>query len=138
MLGTPLLLLGLFLQRILAYLDDDTPRTMTARRECVVCAELKDPAAFLDRPLTDRCNHTPKTCTECVKRCIQTHIAAESSTEIPCPECAGIFSFESIQRYADPNSRQRYEELCMHRFMEEDKDFIWVLMIPTPSPQLLY
>jgi hypothetical protein len=136
MSGVPLLLLGFFLQRLFSAYLNDTPETMTTSRECVVCAELKDPAAFPGRPLTDRCNHTPKTCTECVKRCIQTHIAAESSTEISCPECAGILPFESIQRYADANSRQRYEELCMHRAMEEDKDFIWVLMIPTPCPQI--
>ncbi|KAK4031854.1 hypothetical protein C8A01DRAFT_51204 [Parachaetomium inaequale] len=92
---------------------------------CVVCMESKAAAAFPGSPLTDRCNHAPRTCLECVSGSIRTHIESGLSTDVPCPECTGIMSSADIQRYADSKTRQRYDELRLYRVVEEDEDFIW-------------
>jgi hypothetical protein len=52
----------------------------------------------------------------------------ESSTEVPCPECPGILSPETIRRYADTRTRERYDVLCLNRMMQEDEEFTWVFV----------
>jgi hypothetical protein len=105
--------------------------------ECVVCTESKATAAFPGAPLTDRCNHVPRTCLECVSGSIRTHIEPGLSTDVPCPECTGIMSSVDIQRYADPKTRQRYDEMCLYRLIQEDEDFIWV-SAPRPPLYLIF
>ncbi|KAK4121569.1 hypothetical protein N657DRAFT_647749 [Parathielavia appendiculata] len=98
---------------------------MATGRECVVCAETKPAEAFPGAPLTSGCQHAPRSCIDCIATSIRGHIQAKILSDVPCPECAGTMSFETIQRYADAETCQRYDELCLHRLMQEDGSFVW-------------
>lgn len=91
---------------------------------------MKDAAAFPDAPLSSQCQHSPGTCAECVSRVIDTHVSTKSSPDVPCPECPGILSYEAVQKYAGAETRGRYDELCVRRALQEDKDFVWVSASP--------
>ncbi|KAL2260430.1 hypothetical protein VTK26DRAFT_5543 [Humicola hyalothermophila] len=100
---------------------------MASRRECVVCFEFKDPSKFPDTPLTGHCEsgNLPMTCSACLSEFLRVQINTGFSVDISCPDCAGLLSYETVRRYADAESRERYENMCVRHALQQDEDFIW-------------
>ncbi|KAH6631393.1 hypothetical protein F5144DRAFT_510880 [Chaetomium tenue] len=94
-------------------------------RECVICCESRAPAAFPNGPVTAGCSHTPGACLDCLSASIRAHVDRGFSTDVPCPECPGTMSFADTQRYADAETRHRYDELCLRHMLQGDKNFVW-------------
>lgn len=83
--------------------------------------------------MTAGCSHTPGTCLDCLSVSIRAHVANGFRTNIPCPECPSPMSFTETQRYADAETRQRYDELCLQHLMQNDENFVWVDL---PDPRI--
>jgi hypothetical protein len=107
-------------------------------RECIICAELRAPAAFPDAQVTAGCSHAPQTCLDCLSASIRAHVANGFWTDVPCPECPSTMSHAETQRYADAETRQRYDELRLQRMIQNHEDFVWVgLRDPRTPPNLV-
>jgi hypothetical protein len=89
--------------------------------------------AFPATPLSNRCEHTPGTCLACVSEYVRGKIRAEQSALVRCPECTGTMDFENIQQFTDAETRRRYDEQCLRRVIEEDKDFVWACVLSALS-----
>ncbi|KAK4130247.1 hypothetical protein BT67DRAFT_391613 [Trichocladium antarcticum] len=98
---------------------------MVGKQECVVCTEMREPPRFPQTPLTSHCEHAPRTCLDCVSKTLRAQINAVPTVEPSCPECIGVLSYEAVQNYADRETRQRHDELCVHRVLQLDEDFVW-------------
>ncbi|KAK0619466.1 hypothetical protein B0T14DRAFT_430801 [Immersiella caudata] len=95
-------------------------------QECAVCFDTKALAAFPASTLTSTCRHSPSTCLVCIKSSIRSDLeAGKPSSRLACPECESLLSFDDVLKYADDESRGRYEELAMREALEGDEDFIW-------------
>lgn len=97
--------------------------------ECDICAVSKDRSDFPDAPLTGACEHASSTCLGCVSRAIRAHIEVDSSSNVPCPQCHGILSHGTVHRYADAETRDKYDAWCVRRILEQNPSFVWVCKV---------
>jgi hypothetical protein len=48
---------------------------------------------------------------------------------IGCPECSAILEYRDIQRFADDETKGKYDTLIVQRAIQEDPTFVWVRII---------
>lgn len=83
------------------------PEVLTGDRECIVCANTKVVTEFPGASVTTTCTHPPATCLECVAMSIKSDLNSKLWNEIRCPECREPMQYDDVQRYADPETRER-------------------------------
>ena len=90
-------------------------QVLSGDQECVVCTETIGVALFPGASITKSCEHPPATCLECVAMSIQSDLSNKLWNEIRCPECGELLEYDDVQRYADPETRERYGPSCSVR-----------------------
>ncbi|KAK3352180.1 hypothetical protein B0T25DRAFT_453411 [Lasiosphaeria hispida] len=106
-------------------ITEEWPFAPLESAECIVCLETKKPSEFPSSPLTNDCEHSPAACLECVKFAISSDLKTKLWSEVACPECDSILSFEAVQQYADEATRLRHAELSVRQALQLDDEFIW-------------
>ncbi|KAK4160363.1 hypothetical protein QBC43DRAFT_220049 [Cladorrhinum sp. PSN259] len=96
-----------------------------AAKRCIVCFVTFPIPSFPSEPFSPQCNHRGQTCVSCLRDSINYSLRSTLPFDIPCPECPATVSEDTIQRYADPETIQRYEDLRLQRLLEADRDFVW-------------
>jgi hypothetical protein len=95
-------------------------------RECIICTESKETTAFPNSTLTATCEHAQTACFQCIQTSIKAEVNNKSWREVACPECSSLLTYESVQRYADVETREKYEDMSIRHVIQSDDDFIWV------------
>ncbi|OTA55859.1 hypothetical protein K449DRAFT_438423 [Hypoxylon sp. EC38] len=93
--------------------------------ECSVCLEIKPLLAFQQTRLTDKCEHNPSLCLDCVALSINSQIQDATSDNLRCPECNEHLRFYEIQRFADPNLFSHYQRRIIDGLISKVDHFIW-------------
>ncbi|OIW27611.1 hypothetical protein CONLIGDRAFT_441211 [Coniochaeta ligniaria NRRL 30616] len=102
-----------------------TPEVLSGDTECTVCTDSKPVAQFPGATLTKTCTHPPTTCLDCVAASIRSDLNNRLWNEIRCPECRETLQYDDVQRYADPETRERYQTLSFRYALAEADNFIW-------------
>ena len=82
---------------------------LSGDQECAVCTDTMAVAMFPGASVTKSCDHPPTTCLDCVAASIKSDLGNKLWNEIRCPECGELLEYDDVQRYADPETRERYE-----------------------------
>jgi len=99
--------------------------TVAGERDCVVCAETRDADEFPIASVTSACKHPPMTCLICVATSIRTDLSYRLWNEIKCPECGEILQYDDVQRFADAETKDRYQTLSFRSAISEADNFLW-------------
>ncbi|KAK3320533.1 hypothetical protein B0T19DRAFT_444367 [Cercophora scortea] len=94
-------------------------------RECIVCTETKNVRDFPKAAVTNKCAHAPSTCLQCVATSIKTDLNNRVWNEIKCPECREVLQYDDVQRFADPETKERYQTLSFRYAVSEAENFLW-------------
>ena len=81
--------------------------TTSKEKACIICTDTKPIAAFPRLAVTATCTHSPTTCLECVATSISSDLRTKLWNDIRCPECREPLRYDDVQRYADPETRER-------------------------------
>ena len=76
-------------------------------KECIVCTEFRDATGFPRASVTKTCTHAPRTCLECVARCIASDLDSKLWNDISCPECRERLEYDDVQLFADEATMER-------------------------------
>jgi hypothetical protein len=93
--------------------------------ECTVCIDSKPVAAFPGAAVTKTCTHPPTACLDCVAASIRADLNNRLWNQIRCPECRETLEYDDVQRYADAETRERYQTLSFRYAVSEADNFIW-------------
>ncbi|EGR44209.1 uncharacterized protein TRIREDRAFT_70837 [Trichoderma reesei QM6a] len=94
-------------------------------QECSVCAEVKSTEQFPASPITQECTHAPTTCRPCITRAIETELSSKPWEKVGCPDCGATLGYHDVQKYADLETREKYDKLMILHTLQQDPDFIW-------------
>jgi hypothetical protein len=75
------------------------------RKVCSVCDEPQDPEQFPQ--LTERCEHAPTTCHDCVQQWVAARLEDTQLDRIRCPECAVMLQYSDLQTNLDKELFER-------------------------------
>lgn len=101
------------------------PEILSGEIECIVCTDSKPVAEFPGAAITKTCAHPPTTCLDCVAVSIRSDLDTRLWNEIRCPECRETLQYDDVQRYADAETRERYQTLSFRRAVSEADNFVW-------------
>ncbi|KAK3683352.1 hypothetical protein B0T22DRAFT_246180 [Podospora appendiculata] len=101
------------------------PDIAAGDRECIVCTETKKVQDFPQAAVTNKCSHAPSTCLQCVATSIKTDLNNRLWNEIKCPECREVLQYDDVQRFADPETKERYQNLSFRYAISEAENFLW-------------
>lgn len=109
---------------------EQTPRSATTNAreyslQCIICTDTKPVTDFPFFTITSNCTHTPTTCLECVAASIRSDLNSRLWSEIRCPECREPLQYDDVQRYADPETRERYQTLSFRSALSGVDNFVW-------------
>jgi flagellar biosynthesis GTPase FlhF len=93
--------------------------------ECTVCTDTKSVTEFPGAAITKTCTHPPTTCLDCIATSIRSDLNNKLWNEIRCPECRETLQYDDVQRYADAETRERYQTLSFRYALSEADNFIW-------------
>ncbi|KAJ4419912.1 hypothetical protein N0V85_000799 [Neurospora sp. IMI 360204] len=93
--------------------------------ECVVCTETKDLLHFPLSKLSTDCQHAMHVCVQCVRLSITADLKNKHWQDINCPVCDSRLDAAVIQRYANPETRAKYESLLTRHMLESQEGFRW-------------
>lgn len=96
-------------------------------RECMACAETKQPHEFPDQPPTTRCQHPSTTCRTCLNSWIEAELGARSGTGLRCPECQQTMEHREIQAAASAKMFAAYERRVTLNALASLPEFAWCL-----------
>lgn len=101
------------------------PEVLSGSLECAVCTDTKPVTDFPRAAITKTCAHAPTTCTACVAASIRSDLSTKLWSEVRCPECRAPLDYDDVQRYADADSRERYQALSLRHLLSEEDNFVW-------------
>ncbi|KAK4033711.1 hypothetical protein C8A01DRAFT_19391, partial [Parachaetomium inaequale] len=101
------------------------PAILSGDRDCLICTDTKPVSAFPTASITRTCTHEPTTCLACVATCIRTDLATRLWNEIRCPECRAPLEYDDVQRFADDDTRDRYQTLSFRSAVSSSPAFFW-------------
>ncbi|KAJ3579461.1 hypothetical protein NPX13_g1105 [Xylaria arbuscula] len=108
--------------------NDRAKRTSISRasslRLCISCLEDKPPKDFMYPTACCAGNHTPDTCTTCLRNWIK-HSLHEGGAVITCPECPAQMGYLSIREVADRATFDKYEALVLASLLDTNPTFVW-------------
>lgn len=108
-------------QRTLLDLDDGEHE-----RECIVCTDVKPIAtSFPSASVTTSCTHPPSTCLDCLATSIRTDLNTKLWNEIRCPECGATLQYDDVDRFADEETKERYQALSFRCAVSAADNFLW-------------
>ncbi|KAK6448156.1 hypothetical protein ACSS6W_003014 [Trichoderma asperelloides] len=93
--------------------------------ECIVCGDFKEPEDFSSSLITQECKHVPTTCLECLRSTLRSELERKHWEAIKCPQCSAIFKYQDIQKFADDETKRKYDTLIIQRAVKDDPNFIW-------------
>ncbi|KAM7206444.1 hypothetical protein V8F20_002793 [Naviculisporaceae sp. PSN 640] len=103
-----------------------TPNDGEYSRECIVCTEeLPIATSFPSASITTSCTHPPSTCLDCIATSIRTDLNTKLWNEIRCPECLATLQYDDVQRFADEQTKERYQTLSFRYVVSEADNFLW-------------
>lgn len=79
-----------------------------SNKDCIICTETKNVFQFPSKSITKSCTHPPTACKACISTSITTDLKTKSWRDIRCPECREPLQYDEVQKYADPESLERY------------------------------
>ncbi|KAL2179715.1 uncharacterized protein P884DRAFT_282941 [Thermothelomyces heterothallicus CBS 202.75] len=101
------------------------PDILGGERECIVCTDTKPVSEFPTVGITKACNHEPATCLACVATSIRTDLNTRLWNEIKCPECRETLEYDDVQRFADEETKERYQTLSFRSAVSSSPNFLW-------------
>ncbi|KAL2130856.1 hypothetical protein VTI74DRAFT_5846 [Chaetomium olivicolor] len=101
------------------------PSILSGDRECIVCTDTKPVSSFPSAAITKTCTHEPTTCLVCVAACIRSDLANRLWNEIRCPECRATLEYDDVQRFADDETKERYQTLSFRTAISTSDAFLW-------------
>ncbi|KAK0634381.1 hypothetical protein B0T17DRAFT_481281 [Bombardia bombarda] len=101
------------------------PDILSGTRECIICADSKDVGMFPGAAVTNTCDHPPSTCLDCIAISIKSDIESKLWNEIKCPECGTYLQYDDVQRFANSETKERYQNLSFRYAMSEAENFVW-------------
>ncbi|KAB5585569.1 hypothetical protein GE09DRAFT_1048664 [Coniochaeta sp. 2T2.1] len=93
--------------------------------QCTICTDTKPAIFFPASAVSKACIHPPTTCLDCVATSIRFDLSNRLWNQIRCPECRETLAYDDVQLYADPATRERYENLSLRSAVSESDNFIW-------------
>ncbi|KAI0835968.1 hypothetical protein F5Y06DRAFT_299068 [Hypoxylon sp. FL0890] len=93
--------------------------------ECSVCFEIKSLTSFQQTRLTDRCEHKPSLCLDCVASSINSQLRDATLDQIRCPECQEQVGYTEIQQFADRESFSQYQRRTIDDLLSALDNFVW-------------
>jgi hypothetical protein len=86
--------------------------TITANTtECAVWMESLGLDSFPKHKTTPLCNHSPITCSSCLRQSIESEISDRPWDQIQCPDCPELLPFDSVKAIVSPEAFERYDSL---------------------------
>ncbi|KAK3904105.1 hypothetical protein C8A05DRAFT_13984 [Staphylotrichum tortipilum] len=101
------------------------PDLLSGDRECIVCTDTKPVYEFPATTITKTCTHDPTTCNVCVAASIRVDLNHRLWNEIRCPECRETLEYDDVQRFADDETKERYQTLSFRTAISSSPNFIW-------------
>lgn len=102
-------------------------RSKDSPSRCTICFD--DFSATVRPPawISLACQHEPSACSDCVAKSIRSDLETRMWNDIRCPECKEKLIHDDIQRLADRETFDRYDQISLRKAVEEDKNFVWCL-----------
>ena len=97
----------------------------SSTRTCVSCTDELPPSDFPQSPLTLSCTHENSACKTCIGQWIDTQLSDQSWNEIKCLECKELMQYPDIQRHAEPEVFERYDQLAARSVLNNEPNFVW-------------
>ncbi|KAL2197022.1 hypothetical protein P885DRAFT_36033 [Corynascus similis CBS 632.67] len=101
------------------------PDILSGDRECIICTDTKPVSDFPAVAITKACAHEPTTCLACVATSIRTDLNSRLWNEIKCPECRATLEYDDVQRFADEETKERYQNLSFRSAISSSPAFLW-------------
>ncbi|KAK3315464.1 hypothetical protein B0H66DRAFT_628584 [Apodospora peruviana] len=101
------------------------PDIMNGDRECCICTDTKDVTKFPGASITISCTHPPGACLECIAASIKSDLNNRLWNDIRCPECREVLQYDDVQRFADEETKERYQTLSFRYVISEAENFLW-------------
>ncbi|KAH6621558.1 hypothetical protein B0J18DRAFT_411290 [Chaetomium sp. MPI-SDFR-AT-0129] len=101
------------------------PDVLSGDRECIVCTDTKPVSEFPAAGITKACDHDPTTCLVCVEMSIKSDLTSKLWDEIKCPECRATLEYDDVQRFADEETKERYQTLSFRSAISSSPTFLW-------------
>ncbi|KAH6848109.1 hypothetical protein B0I37DRAFT_415786 [Chaetomium sp. MPI-CAGE-AT-0009] len=101
------------------------PDILSGDRECIICTDTKPVSHFPTAGITKSCAHEPATCLVCVATSIRTDLSSRLWNEIKCPECRELLEYDDVQRFADDETKERYQTLSFRSAISSSENFLW-------------
>ncbi|KAK3312502.1 hypothetical protein B0H66DRAFT_486444 [Apodospora peruviana] len=98
-----------------------------SEKKCIICAETRDvDTGFPESVLSSACSHPQTTCLQCIEQYIAAvHKGRNAWMLVECPACTNVLPPIVVQRYADPETRERIEVLAVRQVLEAFENFVW-------------
>ncbi|KAH6622637.1 hypothetical protein F5144DRAFT_335312 [Chaetomium tenue] len=101
------------------------PDILSGDRDCIICTDTKPVSEFPTAAITKACTHEPTTCLVCVATSIRTDLSNRLWNEIKCPECRELLEYDDVQRFADEETKERYQTLSFRSAISSSPNFVW-------------
>ncbi|GAB1312760.1 RBR-type E3 ubiquitin transferase [Madurella fahalii] len=101
------------------------PDILSGERECIICTDTKPVSEFPAAAITKTCDHAPTTCLVCIATSIRTDLNNRLWNEIKCPECRETLQYDDVQRFADAETKERYQTLSFRSAISQADNFLW-------------
>jgi hypothetical protein len=90
---------------------------------CMTCMDDYDQDGFPARKITNRCNHWPSTCTNCLARWIESCLQYNGGNMIDCPDdgCEEELEYEDVREFANAKTFRRYRSPSKNQY-KADKE----------------
>jgi hypothetical protein len=105
-------------------------------RECAVCGDEKDPLDFPTSTATEKCEHEPHTCSECMHLWMASEFDTKGCDGINCPECPQTLSYAQVQVCASAETFDKYDKMATRNALGSLDEFSWCLGTGCGSGQL--
>ncbi|KAK0634033.1 hypothetical protein B0T14DRAFT_508265 [Immersiella caudata] len=99
--------------------------SLEEEKECVICAETKQPGGFPLLCASSRCNHPPETCRSCLRQHIRTALADKAwhSRVVTCPECNNPMEYDEVRMHADRATFEVYDARTLNDAISQRSDW---------------
>jgi hypothetical protein len=89
---------------VIATVTETSPEEDVETAHCSVCFEDRPTTSFPSSKITAECTHTPSTCIPCLQQSIKYSHQNNMWDAIYCPGCTVKFSYQDVQKWADPET----------------------------------